>query len=69
MEKGVYRMVDEKVVEKPWGHYPSVRGRASLQSKKHFSECRRAVVPLQAHEHRAENWIVVHGTANVIRGP
>jgi mannose-1-phosphate guanylyltransferase/mannose-6-phosphate isomerase len=52
---------------RPWGHYESVDTGARFQVK------RIVVTPggrlsLQKHMHRAEHWIVVHGTAEVTIG-
>ena len=68
MEKGVYRMVDAKVVEKPWGHYQVLQEGLHYKIKNILVNAGEQL-SLQVHEHRAENWVVVHGTANVIRGP
>jgi mannose-1-phosphate guanylyltransferase/mannose-6-phosphate isomerase len=53
-------------VYRPWGHYDSV------DSGEHFQVKRIVVHPggrlsLQMHQHRAEHWIVVAGTAQVTR--
>jgi len=51
---------------RPWGHYDVLITGDSFQVK------RMVVLPghtlaLQKHMHRAEHWVVVHGTAEVIR--
>ncbi len=51
---------------RPWGTYES------LDTGNRFQVSRltlnpRAAIPLQLHHHRAEHWIVVNGTAKVIR--
>ena len=58
---------NHRKVYRPWGHYDSVdRG-------EHFQVKRIVVKPggslsMQMHQHRAEHWIVVTGTARVTRG-
>jgi mannose-1-phosphate guanylyltransferase/mannose-6-phosphate isomerase len=54
-------------VYRPWGSYQSVDAGARFQVK------RLVVKPggklsAQMHHHRAEHWVVVHGTAKVLRG-
>ena len=54
-------------VHRPWGWYDSIDAGERFQVK------RIVVKPggrlsLQMHHHRAEHWIVVHGTAQVTRG-
>jgi mannose-1-phosphate guanylyltransferase / mannose-6-phosphate isomerase len=54
-------------VHRPWGHYDSVDNGDRFQVK------RIVVAPggklsLQKHLHRAEHWVVVHGTAEVTIG-
>ena len=56
-----------KPVYRPWGYYEG------LDSGDRFQVKRIMVKPgskfsLQMHHHRAEHWIVVSGTAKVIRG-
>ncbi len=77
--QGVKRLVDtlkackrdeyvtHREVFRPWGSYESVEAGERHQVK------RIRVKPgeqlsLQMHHHRAEHWIVVHGTAEVTRG-
>ena len=64
MEKGVYRMVDAKVVEKPWGNYQVLQEGLHYKVKNILVNAGEQL-SLQVHEHRAENWVVVHGTANL----
>lgn len=56
-----------KRVYRPWGYYEG------LDVGEHFQVKRIMVKPgaklsLQMHHHRAEHWVVVSGTAKVIRG-
>jgi mannose-1-phosphate guanylyltransferase/mannose-6-phosphate isomerase len=58
---------DHKRVHRPWGYYESI------DMGKRFQVKRIVVVPggilsLQKHCHRAEHWVVVHGTAEVTIG-
>jgi mannose-1-phosphate guanylyltransferase/mannose-6-phosphate isomerase len=52
---------------RPWGHYDSVDDGERFQVK-HIVVNPGASLSLQMHHHRAEHWIVVRGTARVIRG-
>jgi mannose-1-phosphate guanylyltransferase len=59
--------ISHKEVFRPWGSYESMQHGDRYQVK------RIKVKPgerlsLQKHHHRAEHWIVVHGTAEVTRG-
>jgi mannose-1-phosphate guanylyltransferase/mannose-6-phosphate isomerase len=58
---------DHKRVHRPWGYYESIDMGERFQVK------RIVVIPggmlsLQKHRHRAEHWVVVHGTAEVTVG-
>jgi mannose-1-phosphate guanylyltransferase / mannose-6-phosphate isomerase len=58
---------DHKRVHRPWGYYESI------DMGKRFQVKRIVVIPggvlsLQKHRHRAEHWVVVHGTAEVTIG-
>lgn len=52
---------------RPWGHYRSVDAGDRFQVKR-ITVKPGAKLSLQKHYHRAEHWIVVHGTAMVQRG-
>jgi mannose-1-phosphate guanylyltransferase/mannose-6-phosphate isomerase len=52
---------------RPWGHYDSVDDGERFQVKRIVVNP-GASLSLQMHHHRAEHWIVVRGTARVIRG-
>ncbi|WP_321953174.1 mannose-1-phosphate guanylyltransferase/mannose-6-phosphate isomerase [Paraburkholderia bannensis] len=54
-------------VERPWGCYDSVDRGERFQVKRIVVKP-GGVLSLQMHHHRAEHWIVVHGTARVTRG-
>jgi mannose-1-phosphate guanylyltransferase/mannose-6-phosphate isomerase len=52
---------------RPWGHYDSLDDGERFQVKRIVVNP-GASLSLQMHHHRAEHWIVVRGTARVIRG-
>jgi mannose-1-phosphate guanylyltransferase/mannose-6-phosphate isomerase len=52
---------------RPWGHYRSVDAGDRFQVKR-ITVKPGAKLSLQKHYHRAEHWVVVHGTAMVQRG-
>lgn len=54
-------------VYRPWGAYESLNEGNRFQVKR-ITVKPGAVLSLQKHHHRAEHWIVVHGTALVTRG-
>ena len=54
-------------VHRPWGSYDSVDIGARHQVKR-IKVRPGAQLSLQSHQHRAEHWIVVRGTARVTRG-
>ncbi len=54
-------------VYRPWGAYEGLNEGNRFQVKR-ITVKPGAVLSLQKHHHRAEHWIVVHGTALVTRG-
>ncbi|MBI3513786.1 MAG: mannose-1-phosphate guanylyltransferase/mannose-6-phosphate isomerase [Proteobacteria bacterium] len=54
-------------VYRPWGSYQSVDAGARFQVKRLVVNP-GAKLSAQMHHHRAEHWVVVHGTAKVLRG-
>ncbi len=54
-------------VYRPWGDYESIDDGARYQVKR-LTVKPGAQLSLQMHHHRAEHWIVVTGTAKVMRG-
>lgn len=54
-------------IHRPWGYYDSVDAGSRFQVKRIVVNP-GAALSLQMHHHRAEHWIVVHGTARVTRG-
>ena len=54
-------------VHRPWGSYTSLHNGHRVQVK-HIMVKPGGRLSLQMHHHRAEHWIVVHGTAKIRRG-
>jgi mannose-1-phosphate guanylyltransferase/mannose-6-phosphate isomerase len=54
-------------VHRPWGTYRSIHEGDRVQVK-HIMVKPGAQLSLQMHHHRAEHWVVVSGTAKVVRG-
>ncbi len=54
-------------VHRPWGTYKSLHNGHRVQVK-HIMVKPGGQLSLQMHHHRAEHWIVVHGTAKIRRG-
>ncbi|HEY4472266.1 MAG TPA: mannose-1-phosphate guanylyltransferase/mannose-6-phosphate isomerase [Stellaceae bacterium] len=54
-------------VHRPWGTYRSIHNGIRVQVK-HITVKPGAKLSLQMHHHRAEHWVVVQGTAKVVRG-
>jgi mannose-1-phosphate guanylyltransferase/mannose-6-phosphate isomerase len=55
---------DHKRVHRPWGYYESIDMGARFQVKR-IVVIPGGILSLQKHRHRAEHWIIVHGTAEV----
>ncbi|HUH83122.1 MAG TPA: mannose-1-phosphate guanylyltransferase/mannose-6-phosphate isomerase [Stellaceae bacterium] len=55
------------LVHRPWGSFRSIHNGDRVQVK-HIMVKPGAKLSLQMHHHRAEHWVVVHGTAKVVRG-
>jgi mannose-1-phosphate guanylyltransferase/mannose-1-phosphate guanylyltransferase/mannose-6-phosphate isomerase len=55
------------VCRRPWGTYESVH-RGERHQVKHIVVRPGGKLSLQRHQHRAEHWVVVRGTARVVRG-
>jgi mannose-1-phosphate guanylyltransferase/mannose-6-phosphate isomerase len=55
------------LVHRPWGTFRSIHSGDRVQVK-HIMVKPGAKLSLQMHHHRAEHWVVVHGTAKVVRG-
>jgi mannose-1-phosphate guanylyltransferase/mannose-6-phosphate isomerase len=54
-------------VHRPWGTYRSLHNGERVQVK-HITVRPGAKLSLQMHHHRAEHWVVVQGTAKIVRG-
>ena len=54
-------------VYRPWGSYRSIDSDQRFQCKR-ITVNPGATLSLQSHQHRAEHWVVVTGTAEVTRG-
>ncbi|MDD1508249.1 mannose-1-phosphate guanylyltransferase/mannose-6-phosphate isomerase [Pseudomonas sp. CNPSo 3701] len=54
-------------VHRPWGWYDSIDAGGRFKVKR-IQVNPKASLSLQKHHHRAEHWIVVHGTAEITRG-
>ena len=54
-------------VHRPWGTYRTIHTGDRVQVK-HITVKPGAKLSLQLHHHRAEHWVVVRGTARVVRG-
>ncbi len=59
--------VEHRQVHRPWGSYEGLVSAERFQVKRIIVNpgCR---LSLQKHHHRAEHWVVVKGTAQVVRG-
>jgi len=55
------------ITERPWGNYEVLIDADNHKVKK-ITVNPGASLSLQSHERRAEHWVVVKGTANVING-
>jgi mannose-1-phosphate guanylyltransferase/mannose-6-phosphate isomerase len=54
-------------VHRPWGTYRSIHNGDRVQVK-HIMVKPGGKLSLQMHHHRAEHWVVVQGTAKIVRG-
>jgi len=54
-------------VHRPWGTYTPLHNGHRVQVK-HIMVKPGGKLSLQMHHHRAEHWVVVHGTAKIRRG-
>ncbi len=59
--------VDHRKVYRPWGHYDSIDVGERHQVKR-ITVKPGAKLSVQKHHHRAEHWVVVRGTARVLKG-
>jgi mannose-1-phosphate guanylyltransferase / mannose-6-phosphate isomerase len=66
-EQGRYEHSLHREVFRPWGSYDSIASGARFQVKR-LTVKPGAALSLQMHHHRAEHWVVVSGTARIVRG-
>ncbi|QBQ53203.1 mannose-1-phosphate guanylyltransferase/mannose-6-phosphate isomerase [Nitrosococcus wardiae] len=66
-EAGREEYIKHRKVYRPWGCYESIDCGTRFQVKR-ITVNPGASLSLQMHHHRAEHWVVVRGTARVIRG-
>jgi mannose-1-phosphate guanylyltransferase/mannose-6-phosphate isomerase len=59
--------VQHRLVARPWGWYDSIDVGQNHQIKR-ITVRPGASLSLQMHHHRAEHWVVVSGTAEVVNG-
>ncbi len=64
---GRSELTTHPLVHRPWGTYRSIHNGDRVQVK-HIMVKPGAKLSLQKHQHRAEHWVVVAGTAKVTRG-
>lgn len=67
-EKGAKEVNHNIVVYRPWGKYEVLIDNAANHKVKKITVFPGAALSLQSHEHRAEHWVVVKGTAKVVNG-
>ena len=65
-KRGAKEATEHRRAYRPWGHYEGLIMGDRFQVKK-ISVRPGAKLSLQTHHHRAEHWVVVHGTAIVER--
>ena len=66
-DQGRQEQAEHRKVHRPWGTYETVDAGPRFQVKR-LTINPGASLSLQMHHHRAEHWVVVKGTARVIRG-
>lgn len=65
--QGREEAVSHPTVYRPWGSYRGIDAGPNFQVK-HITVKPGQKLSLQMHHHRAEHWVVVHGTAKVTNG-
>lgn len=66
-ENGRSERLVHRRVHRPWGWYEGMASGERFQVKRILIK-QGASLSLQRHRHRAEHWVIVHGTAEVLRG-
>jgi len=56
-----------KIIHRPWGSFETIYSSKGMKVKKIIVKPKSSL-SLQMHNHRAEHWIMVHGTAHVTCG-
>jgi mannose-1-phosphate guanylyltransferase/mannose-6-phosphate isomerase len=62
-----YEQENHRKVHRPWGWYETLDSGPGFQVKR-ITVNPGAALSLQMHHHRAEHWVVVRGTAKIIKG-
>ena len=65
--RGRAETTSHTVVYRPWGYYETIDAGPGYQVK-HITVKPGQRLSLQKHAHRAEHWVVISGTAEVVRG-
>ena len=65
--EGREEVVAHRKVQRPWGWYDSIEESDRFKVKRIFVKPGSSL-SLQKHYHRAEHWIVVRGTAEIVNG-
>lgn len=66
-QQGRGEALQHRMVYRPWGHYDSIDSGFRYQVKR-ITVKPGARLSVQMHHHRAEHWVVVSGTAKILRG-
>jgi len=66
-QEGRTEAESHRKIHRPWGYYDSIDAGNRFQVKRIVVNP-GAALSLQMHQHRAEHWVVVRGTAQVTRG-
>jgi len=66
-QRGLREATEHRHAARPWGEYDSISEGHRFKVKR-ITVKPGASLSLQMHHHRAEHWIVVQGTARVMRG-
>jgi len=66
-DKGFKELEHNLLVHRPWGKYEVLIDKPKHKVKK-ITVNPGAYLSLQSHEHRAEHWVVIKGTAEVVNG-
>ncbi|EKE19235.1 MAG: hypothetical protein ACD_9C00074G0002 [uncultured bacterium] len=68
LKENNYKEIEHNIeVQRPWGKYEVLIDEKNHKVKK-ITVYPGSTLSLQSHNHRAEHWVVVKGTANVVNG-